>query len=193
MRRTLILAALSVAGLFAAVGSAGANVGDINSVTTAGDLTATPNQLTVEGSVQCGPAVRYGLIVKAVQEGNNAPTGEGDDPAFNENDERFEPAVHERDPVIVNSDEDYDTEGVGAFGPNNPGVNDDQPCGTAADGTPYDLVVERNNGSQTFKSGSVGVLVVMGTTANNGSRGPGPIVGDVEAYYAVSFLEVSGG
>ncbi len=86
------------------------------------------------------------------------------------------------DPV---TDDPADAEGVGAFGPNfEPpvGMSDDQPCSQAT--SSYDVLVQQNRDSADFQGtqdepGEMGVVVIAGSSAENGDRGPGPFVGDM--------------
>lgn len=182
MRRTLTLAALTGGAVLAMGGTAAANVGDVVSVTTEGALTGTPNSVTVQGSITCAESLRYGLVVQAVQTAEN--TGPGDTGTRGAS---VRAATHEgtADGTLVNRAGNYPTESVAAFGP---AILDNGTCNQSE--RSFDVVVEQNVGSQQFQDGTVGVFVAGNTSANNGNRGPGPFVGDVYNYYAVSSLAV---
>lgn len=198
MRKTLTLAALTAGGALAMSGTAAANTGDIEDVSTEGALTGSGQSVTVEGAITCSATLEYGLIVQVAQDADNAgPTGPSliEDPDGDGDTE--EPPVsaqnHEEDPrAVVNTDEIFPAEGVGAFGPNRDGAtNAEVRC--AQNERTFDVVVERNQGSQPFEAGSVGVFVLAGTTADEGQRGPGPFIGDMSLYYAVSTFATGGG
>ena len=80
---------------------------------------------------------------------------------------------------------DADSEAVGAFGPNQ-GNEANSPCSTSIQD--WEVVLQRNRDSATFDTGGMGVIVTAGTSAEGGSRGPGPFIGDFGfTYYDVTF------
>jgi hypothetical protein len=110
----------------------------------------------VNGKIRCAAVLDYGLWVKVVQ-----------------------PAVGSTPRA------DSPVEGVGAFGPTAPPLQDDQPCRTEL--TDFDVVVQRNRGSRAFSDSdahqpprNMTVAVMVGTSSAGGMRGPGPVIGDLE-------------
>lgn len=162
MRRVSTVAALVAAGMLALAGTATANVGDIDSVEIDDELTGTAQQVTVSGQVQCVSGVEYGVVAKVTQPPETATLGE----------------LTDQPETGTGTQGDADAEGVGAYGPDASDITDDNPCdGSAKD---YDVVVQVNEGSDDFSDGDMGVELTVGTSAQDGERGPGPIVGDVE-------------
>ncbi len=159
MKRLLLAAALGVVGLFAAAGTASADVGDITHLQTDSDLTGSASEVEVTGDIRCQATIDYGLVVKVTQNPPDTNSIDGDD------------------------DPDSSSEGVGAFGPNQ-GNENNTPCSQSLQS--FDVVVEQNRDSGDFfdwpgsSSGPLGVIVVAGTSAENGDRGPGPFIGDME-------------
>jgi hypothetical protein len=165
MRRITITAALAAAAVLALAGTASADIGDIDFLdverNSEGDGNETAIQGTaetaeVEGRIRCTTTIDYGLIVKVSQPEGGEEEVEGDA-----------------------TGNDGEAEGVGAFGPNQ-GNEGNSPCSSSLQ--PYEVVIQRNRDSGTFDDNTqdTGVLVMAGTSAENGDRGPGPFVGDLE-------------
>ncbi len=168
MRRILLTALAAACGALLMAGTAAANVGDIESVEIDDALTGTAEQVEVSGSVSCAVSIEYGVIVKVTQPPELATLGE----------------LSGSPDTATGEQGDATAEGAGAFGPNFEGIQDDNPCGT--DDTDYEVVVQLNEGSEEdFSDGDMGVELQVGTSANNGARGPGPIVGDLEFVFEV--------
>jgi hypothetical protein len=164
MRGITITAALAVAAVLGLAGTASADIGDIDYLDVEGFETTgsepvqgTAEVAQVEGRIRCTTSIPYGLIVKVTQ------------PA----DEFF---------IFGEDNDDRDIEGVGAYGPNQ-GNEANSPCSTSLQ--PYEVAVQRNRDSGTYRDGfEIGVTVVAGTSAENGDRGPGPFIGDMETTLA---------
>lgn len=156
--RPRTIAAL-VAGLLvslSAAAPAAGTVGDLEHLSLAPVLSGDAESVEVNGAIRCAAMLDYGLWVKVVQ-----------------------PAV------APNPRADSPVEGVGALGPTAPPLQDDQPCGTEL--TDFDVVVQRNRGSDSFSDSgafqpprNMTVLVVAGASTGGGTRGPGPVIGDLE-------------
>ncbi len=150
MGRKLLAGLATVGGLLVFTTSAVANVGDITDLTV-GEVSVAADGVVLQGEITCAASLEYGLIAKVTQ-----PPGAAG----------------------PNSDSNGDAEGVGAFGPNFAGVDDDQPCGTSAKA--FDLAVQKNAESEDFDpNGDTGYSLTGATTADNGNRGPGPFIGDL--------------
>lgn len=157
MRKTLTLAALTAGGVLAMGGTAAANVDDIEELNVNGTAAGSASALTIQGTISCDADLGYGVIVKVITGAADTTTG-GDQTT------------------------EADAQGVGAFGPNFEGVQDDQPCVQADTGTGsetnFDVTVANNAEATPFTGTAGSVQLLAGTTADG--RGPGPIVGDVE-------------
>lgn len=192
MRRIFLGAAVAALGSMMFASVALANVGDIDALniqSTGEIVTGEPpapqfpfsdrQGVLVDGTIFCSDgrntdgqpgdedtlAIDYGLWIKVKQNpnGENIDTAEGSKTGSG------------------TSSGNAAAEGVGAFGPDfDPpaGISDDQPC--TNEGTSYDAVVFRNLGSGFFQEDDAAIFVGAGTSAENGSRGPGPFVGDME-------------
>jgi hypothetical protein len=157
MRRITITAALAAAAVLALAGTASADVGDIDRLSIDEEFTGTAETVEASGDIRCTSSIEYGLVAGVEQPNNsgffffyNADTGQ---------------------PVG-----DAQNEAVGAFGPNQ-GNQDNSPCSTNIQD--WDLVLQRNRDSGTFDTGAMGVFLTAGTSAEGGSRGPGPFIGDL--------------
>ena len=152
MRRITITAAIAAAGVLALAGTASADIGDIDDfdVFDAPQGTATAAEIT--GQITCTTGIEYGLVLHVAQN--------PDDAAY--------------DDV---ADNDGDTEGVGAFGPNQ-GNEANSPCSTSSQ--EWQVVVQVNRDSDPYQDNvSMGMSAFAGTSAENGDRGPGPFIGDL--------------
>lgn len=160
-----ITAAVLLATLaFAPTASADKN--DIGFLDIDSPLTGTSESVTVEGVIGCETSIDFGLIVTAQQRDGI---------------ETFRPGVQI---------ESATAEAVGAFGPAFPPLNTNR-C-PSFDLGPFDVVVEHGRDSGPFRDGLVDVQITAGTSAENGARGPGPIVGDVATVYDFVPLEIDG-
>ncbi len=78
-----------------------------------------------------------------------------------------------------------ENEAVGAFGPGQ-GNGANSPCSTSIQD--WEVVLQRNRDSGTFDTGAMGIILTAGTSAEGGSRGPGPFIGDFGfSYHNVTF------
>ncbi len=150
MRKALV-GVVALCALSVSAVPATANVGDITDLSVE-EVSVAATGVILQGEITCAASLAYGVTAKVAQP----------------------PAA-----AAPNSSSDGTAEGVGAFGPAFAGVDDDQPCGTSA--TPFDIAVQQNADSGAFDpEADTGYSVQAGTTADNGNRGPGPIVGDLE-------------
>jgi hypothetical protein len=161
MRRISLIAALSAVGLLALAGTASADIGDIDRFTIDENPQGTATDAEVSGTISCTTSIEYGLVGKITQDDN------GTDPAFPDGGDGSG-ATSNNEPV----------EGVGAFGPNQ-GNEANSPCSTSNQS--WEIVIQNNRDSGPYEDGaSTGLLVFAGTSADNGNRGPGPFIGDLE-------------
>jgi hypothetical protein len=158
-------AALSAVGVLALAGTASADVGDIETLSIDDPITGTAETVEVSGSISCTTSIEYGLVVGVAQNTNGAGVSPGAN-TFKSNDATGAP----------NLAAEPDAQGVGAFGPNQ-GNEDNSPCSSSTQD--YEVTVQRNRDSETFQSGQIYAYVLAGTSADNGTRGPGPFIGDL--------------
>ncbi len=164
MRRTLFVGTLAAVGVLALAGTASADIGDIDTFTINDDPEGTATAAEVSGTISCTTTIEYGLVGKVSQgEDGTDPAQENGSPSDGSG----------------ASDNDEDVEGVGAFGPNSdPGNNPNSPCSTSNQS--WEIVIQNNRDSGPYENGDMGQLVFAGTSANDGDRGPGPFIGDLE-------------
>ncbi len=164
MKRIMATAALSAVGVLALAGTASADVGDIETLSIDDPITGTAETVEVSGSISCTTSIEYGLVVGVGAEHQRVRD------------------VHRREHVQVERRHrraelpEADAQGVGAFGPNQ-GNEDNSPCSSSTQD--YEVTVQRNRDSATFQDGQIYAYVVAGTSAENGTRGPGPFIGDL--------------
>jgi hypothetical protein len=175
MRRILQVVVLSLGATLVTGGVAAADIGDIQELSVDEPLSGTPDAVEVTGQIDCQAGIEYGLVIGVAQrEQGNAPNG-----TF----------VQNQNPA---EDEEQAAEGVGAWGPNFAppvGVSDDNPCSQTT--RSWDVVVQQNRGSDDFQDGRVEVLALAGTSAEFGTRGPGPFIGDALGVQDTSELELN--
>jgi hypothetical protein len=160
MKRIMVTAALSAVGALALAGAASADIGDIDDIDVDGAATGTAGTAEISGTISCTTTIEYGLILKVTQ---------------------LPPDVDEDQ---TRGFENSDVEGVGAFGPAS-GNSPNSPCSTNIQS--WELVVQRNRNSAGYSDSgaaappdNMGVVVIAGTSAEDGTRGPGPFIGDFE-------------
>ena len=157
MKRIMTTAALSAVGVLALAGTASADVGDIDDFEVHGEESqGTATAAEISGDITCTTTIEYGIVLHVAQDPYDAAWSE-------------------------TASYDADVEGVGAFGPNQ-GNQANSPCSTS--NQDWELVVEVNRDSDPYEdtgetSESMGVQALAGTSAEDGSRGPGPFVGDL--------------
>jgi hypothetical protein len=163
VRRTLLVGTLAVVGVLALAGTASADIGDIDTFTIDDDPQGTATDAEVSGTISCTTSIEYGLVGKVSQEEF------GTDPA------QTEGSPSNGSGATTNN---QDVEGVGAFGPNQ-GNEANSPCSTSVQG--WEIVIQNNRDSGPYEDNEwTGQLVFAGTSAVNGTRGPGPFIGDLE-------------
>jgi hypothetical protein len=153
MKRIMTTAALSAVGVLALAGTASADIGDIDDFEVdPSSFQGTATAAEISGDITCTTSIEYGIVLHVAQNPFDAAWSQ-------------------------DADEDADTEGVGAFGPNQ-GNEDNSPCSTS--NQDWELVVQVNRDSDPYEDGTtMGVQALAGTSANDGTRGPGPFVGDL--------------
>ncbi len=161
MKRIIATAALSAVGVLALAGTASADIGDIQELSVDEPLSGSSDAVEVTARLTAGRD-----RVRPRRRGCAAWQGNAPDGTF----------VQNQNPA---EDEEQAAEGVGASGPNfapPAGVSDDNPCSQTI--RSWDVVVQQNRGSDDFQDGRVEVLALAGTSAEFGTRGPGPFIGD---------------